>query len=300
MRGMLETAIEAAYAAGKLLRQNFGTPLNVNLATHHDIKLEIDEQAQQTITRVILADFPDHAILGEEGVSGRADAAVRWVIDPLDGTVNYFYSIPHYAVSIAAQVRGEGVAAGTAATSAPGTEQPDRPGQVGAPHVAGDWQTVAGVVYAPEVDEMFAVERGRTPTLNGKPIRVSDRVTLAEAIVSIGFFKSEETIRRGLADFQHLVGRVRKMRLMGAAALDVVYVASGRYDAYIEYGIKLWDICAGQLILEQAGGRVALTPTGDPYSYDVRMWNGQVPLDSLTAGIPCSAPVISPDRHPHS
>jgi len=244
---MLETAIEAAYAAGKLLRQNFGSPLNVNEASHHDIKLELDEQAQKTITKVILADFPEHAILGEEGVSGRADAEARWVIDPLDGTVNYFYGIPMYAVSIAAQQR-----------------------------VGDGWQTVAGAVYAPEMDEMFAAERGAAPTLNGRPIHVSERADLSEAIVGIGFFKSEETIQRGLRAFQYLTPRVRKMRLMGAAALDTVYVACGRFDGYIEYGIKLWDICAGQLILEQAGGRVDSTPGAEPYGFDVRMSNGKL------------------------
>ena len=246
---MLETAIEAAYAAGKLLRQNFGAPLTVNEASHHDIKLELDVQAQKAITKVILADFPEHAILGEEGVSGRADAEARWVIDPLDGTVNYFYGIPFYAVSIAAQQR-----------------------------VGDGWQTVAGAVYAPELDEMFAAERGTTPTLNGRPIHVSARAELSEAIVGIGFFKSEETIRKGLVNFQYLIPRVRKMRLMGAAALDTVYVACGRFDAYIEYGIKLWDICAGQLILEQAGGRVDSTPAAEPHSFDVRMSNGKLNL----------------------
>ena len=115
---MLETAIEAASEAGKLLRRNFGSTLQVNLATHHDIKLEIDEQSQQVITKVILADFPDHCILGEEAVTGNPNADVRWVVDPLDGTVNYFYGIPHYAVSVAAQE-----------------------------HKGGDqWETVAGVV----------------------------------------------------------------------------------------------------------------------------------------------------------
>ena len=247
---MLETAIEAAYAAGKLLRQNFGSPLTVNQATLHDIKLEMDEQAQKTITKIILADFPEHAILGEEGVSGRADAEARWVIDPLDGTVNYFYGIPMYAVSIAAQQR-----------------------------VGDGWQTVAGAVYAPELDEMFVAERGAAPTLNGRAIRVSERAELSEAIVGIGFFKNEETIRRGLEDFHRLIRRVRKMRLMGAAALDTVYVACGRFDGYIEYGIRLWDICAGQLILEQAGGRVDSTPGAEPHSFDVRMSNGKLNLE---------------------
>jgi myo-inositol-1(or 4)-monophosphatase len=248
---MLDTAIEAAYAAGKLLRQNFGATLNVNETSHHDIKLELDEQAQKAITKIILADFPQHAILGEEGVSGSADAEVRWVIDPLDGTVNYFYNIPFYATSIAAQQR-----------------------------TGNDWQTIAGVVYAPEMDEMFAATRGSAPTLNGQPIRVSDRAELSEAIVGIGFFKSEETIRKGLASFQRLVTRARKMRLMGAAALDTVYVACGRFDAYVETGIKLWDICAGQLILEQAGGRVDATPLAEPHTFDVRMTNGKLTLDA--------------------
>jgi len=118
---MLETAIEAASEAGKLLRKNFGSHLTVNQTTQHDIKLEIDEEAQRLITKVILADYPDHCILGEEGVTGSPDADVRWIVDPLDGTVNYFYGIPHYAVSIAAQQRT-------------GVET---------------WETVAGVVLDP-------------------------------------------------------------------------------------------------------------------------------------------------------
>jgi myo-inositol-1(or 4)-monophosphatase len=247
---MLDTALQAAAEAGQLLRQNFGAPLTVDEATHHDIKLEIDKRAQTAITRVILADFPDHAILGEEGVTGRADAEVRWVVDPLDATVNYFYGIPHYCTSVAAQVRR-----------------------------GDDWETVAGAVYAPEVDEMFAAAAGQPATLNGRGIHVSTRERLEDAIVGIGFFKSDETIRRGLTDFQQLIGRVRKMRLMGSAALDVVYVACGRFDAYIEYGIKLWDICAGTLILRQAGGQCAIVPGAEPHSFDVRMTNGRVPLD---------------------
>jgi myo-inositol-1(or 4)-monophosphatase len=134
-------------------------------------------------------------------------------------------------------------------------------------------------VYAPELDEMFAAERGEAPTLNGRPIHVSDRAELAEAIVGIGFFKSEDTIRRGLEAFQQLTRRARKMRLMGAAALDTVFVACGRFDAYIEYGIRLWDICAGQLILEQAGGRVDAEPGAEPHSFNVRMTNGKLRLD---------------------
>ena len=250
---MLETAIEAAGEAGKLLRKNFGTTLNVNLATHHDIKLEIDEQAQAVITKVILADFPDHCILGEEAITGNLEADVRWVVDPLDGTVNYFYGIPHYGVSIAAQERRDG----------------DR------------WETVAGVVLAPEIDELFATAKGQPATLNGKTIHVSNRTDIGEAIVAVAFFKSMKTIDQGLQTFGQIIHKVRKIRLMGAASLDVVYVASGRFDAYVEYGIKLWDIAAGQFILENAGGRVESKPLPDLHSFDVQMWNGKIPLREL-------------------
>ena len=109
-------------------------------------------------------------------------------------------------------------------------------------------------------------------------IKPAGASALALAIVGIGFFKNEETIRRSLKDFQHLVGRVRKMRLMGAAALDAVYVAAGRFDAYIEYGIKLWDICAGELILDCAGGKTQKIPTAEPHTFAITMWNGKLSL----------------------
>lgn len=250
---MLETAIEAASEAAKLLKKNFGSTLNVNQATHHDIKLEIDELSQQLIARIILADYPDHCILGEESSAGNPNADVRWVVDPLDGTVNYFYGIPHYAVSIAAQERR-------------GNDQ---------------WETVTGVVLAPELDELFATEKGKPAMLHGRPIHVSNRTQLSEAIVAIGVFKNPNAMNRSVQDFGRLIHLVRKLRLTGSAALDTVYVACGRFDAYIEYSIRLWDIAAGQLILENAGGRVQSRPAAEPHSFDVRMWNGKIPIDDL-------------------
>jgi len=133
------------------------------------------------------------------------------------------------------------------------------------------------------LDELFATERGQPAMLHGHPIRVSDRAKVSDAIVAIGFFKSAETINQSLQNFSQMIHKVRKLRLMGAAALDVVYVACGRYDAYIEYGIKLWDICAGQLILENAGGRVDSKPSAEGrHAFDVRMWNGKLPIGELT------------------
>lgn len=250
---MLDTALEAAEAAGKLLRKNFGSTLNVNQATQHDIKLEIDEQSQQLITRIILADYPDHCILGEEAITGNQNADVRWVVDPLDGTVNYFYGIPHYAVSIAVQERRDD----------------------------NQWETVVGVVLAPEIDELFSTEKDKPSTLQGRTIQVSDRTQLSEAIVAIGFFKNIDSMNRSLQDFGQMLYKVRKLRLTGSAALDVSYVAAGRFDAYIEYSIRLWDIAAGQLLLENAGGRVESQPANEPHSFNVRMWNGKLPLEEL-------------------
>jgi len=252
-RPMLETAIEAASEAAKLLRKNFGSTLNINQATHYDLKLEMDVRSQHLIADIIMADFPDHCILGEEESTGNANAEVRWVVDPLDGTVNYFYGIPHYAVSIAAQERR-------------GRDQ---------------WETILGVVLAPEIDELFVTEKGKPATLQGRTIHVSNRTQLSEAVVAIGFYKNIDTMNSSLRDFGKIMHKVRKIRLTGSAALDVSYVASGRFDAYIEYGIKLWDIAAGQLILENAGGRVESRPASDPQAFDVRMWNGKIPLDDL-------------------
>ncbi len=138
---------------------------------------------------------------------------------------------------------------------------------------------MAGVVYDPERDELFSAAKDSPATLNNQLIRVSSRTDMGDAIMAIGFFKSAETIRRSLHDFQHLINRIRKVRLMGAAALDCAYVASGRYDAYIEYGIKLWDIAAGQFILDRAGGKTVSHPTSDPHTFDIKMWNGQMNIE---------------------
>lgn len=256
---MLDTAIEAADVAGRLLRRHFGTPLQVTATSRRDIKLELDVEAQQAITRVILADDPETCILGEEAITGNAAADTRWVVDPLDGTVNYFYNIPHYAVSIAAQERR---------ATATGDDA---------------WQTVAAVVYDPEVDELFCASADQPASLNGQPIQVSTRTQLSEAIVSIGFFKSEANVLQSLEVFQRMIGQVRKIRLQGSAALDVVYVANGRFDAYIEHGIKLWDFVAGQFILERAGGRAITRPTTEPHAFDTWMWNGHLEIDELPA-----------------
>ena len=226
----LEAAIEAARAAGELLRQNFHQKLRVDAVFKHDIKLEIDVRTQDLITKLLLDRFPEHALYGEEGIVGDQTAEYQWIVDPLDGTVNYFYGIPHFCTSIALR-RGD--------------------------------EMVAGVIYDPVREEMWAGRRGEPPTLNGEPFRVSDRTELGDAIISVGLSKTGQTIREGMPLLQDMVQRVRKCRLLGSAALDMAYVACGRFDAYIEQGISLWDIAAGWLLIEGAGGKVVLEPRTD-------------------------------------
>ena len=223
----LEVAKEAAQTAGELLRAHFEKPLTVNAMTAHDIKLEVDVLAQDLITKILLERFPEHALYGEEGIVGDQSSDHQWVVDPLDGTVNFFYGIPHFCVSIALRLRGE---------------------------------VIVGVIYDPIRHELWSGEKGQPPLFNGKPFRVSPRATLADAVVSIGLAKTSATIDAGLPLLEQMVHRVRKCRMMGSAALDMAYVACGRLDAYIEQGISLWDIAAGWLLVESAGGQVEMKP----------------------------------------
>jgi myo-inositol-1(or 4)-monophosphatase len=243
----LACAVEAARKAGELMRRNRATRKVINEQSQHDIKLELDVRCQKLIERTLLSAFPDTAIFGEEGIAGKADSDARWVVDPIDGTVNFSYGIPHACVSIALQSR-------TSATA--------------------EFQTVVGIVYDPFCDEIWTGIVGGPARLNGRIIHASKRKALDEAIVAIGFSKTEKSMNENLPVFNALVRRVRKMRMMGAAALSLSYVASGRFDAYIESGVSLWDIAAAGLILECAGGEFWRQPTNDSGQYRMLANNG--------------------------
>jgi myo-inositol-1(or 4)-monophosphatase len=227
MKNHLDAAENAARAAGKLLRENFQRQKRVKAVAAHDIKLEIDVQAQELIGKLLLEEFPAHALYGEEGIVGDQSSDYQWIVDPLDGTVNYFYGIPHFCISIALRLRNE---------------------------------IIAGVIYDPMRNEMWTGQKSEISKLNGSPIQVSDRAELAEAVISVGLSKTGETINTNFPLLQQMIHRVRKCRVFGSAALDMAYVACGRFDAYIETGISLWDIAAGWLLVENAGGTVDLHP----------------------------------------
>ncbi|MDP0490225.1 MAG: inositol monophosphatase family protein [Verrucomicrobiota bacterium JB023] len=245
----LETAIEAAKEAGAMLRENFHADKNVDAVEHHDLKLEMDRLTQERIFARIRKDWPDHALFGEEGIGGNQDSDFQWIVDPIDGTVNFFHGIPHFCVSIALR--------------------------------QGD-ELLVGVVYDPMTDELWTGEKGGQALLNGKPISVSPRKTLETSIVFIGCGKDEKALEVGLERFRKASLRCRKMRMMGSAALAMVYVACGRLEAYVESRISLWDIAAGKLILELAGGACELaSPEGEPEVYAIKATNGKIPIDEV-------------------
>ena len=223
----LTVAVKAARAAGQVMRDNWHKPKRVKLDDAHDIKLELDVRCQKLIEKILRTRFQKIPLLGEEGDSGDVQAEYRWVVDPIDGTVNYFYGMPHAAVSIALQHRGK---------------------------------SVVGVIYDPFTDEIWTTVRGEPTRLNRNIVRVSNRSNLEDAVIAMGFSKSRDNIEKSLPHLNRLARRVKKIRIMGSAALELAYVASGRLDAYIERTINLWDVAAGQLLVENAGGEFYALP----------------------------------------
>ncbi|MFQ3671764.1 MAG: inositol monophosphatase family protein, partial [Verrucomicrobiia bacterium] len=181
---LLDLAAQTAREAGAHLRQALGTQLVVEQSLAHDIKLQIDVEIQTLIQTRLLATHPDHHILGEEGGHGSGGVGTEWIIDPIDGTVNLSYGIPHFCVSIACRQNGT---------------------------------TQIGVIYDPMRDELFTAHLGAGAFLNGKPLRVSTRTDLAETALSIGFSKSHETLLKCLELYQFYGPRTRKLRAMGSA-----------------------------------------------------------------------------------
>jgi myo-inositol-1(or 4)-monophosphatase len=211
-----------AREAGALLRDAFrGPELRISAkSTPTDLVSEADHAAEHLIRERLSAVRPDDGVLGEEGGDVGGTSGIRWVVDPLDGTVNFLFGIPQWAVSIAAE---------------------DAEG------------TLIGVVYDAERDELFSAERGGAATLDGRPITASSKQDLATALVGTGFGYDAEVRRAQAAVVARLLPEVRDIRRFGAAAIDLAWTACGRLDAYFEHGLNPWDLAAGGLICECAG-----------------------------------------------
>lgn len=247
---MLNFTIQTARDAGRVLAERFGRTLEITNKSELDLVTESDLASERLIIDRIKSHYPRHAILAEESgasepVDREKDSDWRWIIDPLDGTTNYAHGHPCFCVSM-------------------GLEHKGRP--------------EIGVVYDPMRDEMFTAERGQGATLNGRRIQVSPTPTLASALLCTGFPYDVRQRTEFARHFANFIMSAQGVRRDGAAALDLAYVAAGRFDGFWEEGLKPWDVAAGALIIEEAGGRVSSYSGGplDIFSPPIMASNGLI------------------------
>ncbi len=237
---MKEIAIKAALEAGKILKENFGKIANsqIDVKQKFDFVTFVDHNSEKTIISIIREHYPDHKFYAEE--SARDDKAeYRWIIDPLDGTTNYIHGFPGFSISIALEHNQE---------------------------------IVLGVIYDPMRNELFLAEKGKGATLNGEPIHVSDISDPAKSMLTTGFpFRIKEYLDVYLEAFKLLFMQVSGIRRLGSAALDLSYLACGRCEGFWEIGLSPWDIAAGYLLVQEAGGQVT-----DFAGKDSPIWTGNV------------------------
>jgi myo-inositol-1(or 4)-monophosphatase len=232
-------AVRAAHAAGGALLDRYGDAGRVDVKTSAtDPVSDADRASEALLIETILGERPGDGLLGEEGARQRSSTGLRWVIDPLDGTVNYLYRHPGWAVSVACEERDE----------------------------SGQWYTFAGVVHNPLMGETFAASRGAGAWLGDRRLRVNDPVSVTRALVATGFSYEPEVRRRQGATVAALLPQVRDIRRVGSASLDLCALAAGRVDAYYEESLFRWDWAAGALIAAEAGAVVDPLPPlrGEP------------------------------------
>jgi myo-inositol-1(or 4)-monophosphatase len=223
MQDILECATKAARAAGTRAVENFGKVF-AREKTLNNLVTQTDLECESLIASMIRADFPNHAILAEEGSASADPLSDKiWIIDPLDGTNNYAHGIPHFSVSIAYAEQGD---------------------------------VLAGVVYDPMRDELFSAANGGGTFLNGKKIFVSSTPLLSQSIITTGFYYDRGELMEKTLDTIKMLFKadIRGIRRVGSAALDLSWVACGRFDGYFEYQLSPWDFAAGMLIVRESGG----------------------------------------------
>jgi len=225
MNTLLQTAIVAAQKAGNVLKQGFGTKFTITSKSQiHDLVTEYDHKSEAIIIETLKSAFPNHQILTEESGHHASDGDITWIIDPLDGTVNFAHGIPFFCVSIAA-VNSDGI--------------------------------VCGVIYAPMTNELFTAEIQKGAFLNGQKCTVTHQQSLLNGFLVTGFpYSVKENPQHCIEHFSHLIGMGLPIRRLGSAALDLAYVAAGRFDGFWEVALQPWDMAAGTLLVREAGGIV--------------------------------------------
>jgi myo-inositol-1(or 4)-monophosphatase len=212
-----------------------GQLLRVRHKSGSELVTEIDEASEEAVVEVIRRDFPSHRILAEEGSVGGDDPRHRWIVDPLDGTTNYANGLPIFCVSVGFEIDGD---------------------------------VAAGAIYDPVREELFAASSGDGARLNGRRISVSQESQLSQSLLTTGFPYDSAQMPAALRQFSQFSQRARAVRRLGSAALDLAYVAAGRFDGYWEAIVSPWDMAAGIVIVREAGGLVT-TMAGQPRSNDV-------------------------------
>jgi myo-inositol-1(or 4)-monophosphatase len=250
MHPMLTIAVRAARRAGSIINRASldGGGLEVRAKQRNDFVTRVDTASEEAILDIVRKAYPDHAVLAEESGAAAGQAEYQWVIDPLDGTTNFIHGFPQYCVSIAVRHRGA---------------------------------LAHGVIYDPVKNELFTASKGRGAFLNDRRMRVSKCLRLGEALVGTGFpFKELERIELYSEQLKRIMQATAGVRRAGAAALDLAYVACGRLDAFWELGLSPWDMAAGALMIQEAGGLV-----GDLRGEDGYLESGE---------IACATPKIFP------
>ncbi len=243
MQATLNIAIEAARAAGKVIFRNMSRihSLSIQTKEKNDFVSEVDLQAEHEIINVIHRVYPQHSILAEESGSRNSGSndEYQWIIDPLDGTINFLHGFPHYSVSIALKHKE---------------------------------RLEVAVIYDPFKDELFCAGRGNGASLNDRKIRVSKLPSFDGALLATGFpFRENQNIDTYLTSLKDIMLQTSGIRRAGSAALDLAYVAAGRVDGFWEFGLNTWDIAAGSLIVQEAGGLV-----GDPKGGHTHLETGNI------------------------
>ena len=258
--GWFPSASSIAREAGAQLREFFAQGVETEYKGDVDLVTVADRSSEKLIRARLAAAFPHHGIYGEEGTRDRLDQQYRWYIDPLDGTTNFAHGLPHFAVSMGLEFRP------------PSTP----PGQDGA--------IVAGIVYDPMRDELFSAEIGDGASLNGKPIHVSPIAHLAESLIATGFPSRKRHGSPNIHFYHEFTLRSHGVRRAGSAALDLAYIAAGRYQAFWEFNLNPWDTSAGSLLVTEAGGRIS-DFSGGPFqlnSQEVLASNGHIHEELVT------------------
>lgn len=234
-----ETAISAAKAAGRVQLAHYGKPRRIVRSFAHDLKIEVDRLCERAMIETIKTDFPDHSIITEEGGWQKQPSPYVWILDPLDGTVNFCHGIPYFGASVACY----------RFTETKGGPVDPSPGSLSA---LGD--PLVGVVYAPLVDELFLGMTGTPATCNGRMIETGNEERLKEAVICMSFGSDKETMRRMENLNALLLPEVRKVRVLGCTSLDIVHVACGRVSGLLQGSVRNWDFAAARVVLEQSGG----------------------------------------------